>query len=155
MSNVIMYMYRGICSNWKKNFPLCLLGTPRARHANNGVSWYISCRKTENTWANLFHLQNVIWFFSLSYRIVQKILPNYQNWTKTGNIFSQIIYSKNTLERAILKEALSAPIKSFWLFDLVVSFIYPQGVPLVWNNFLWKICERKMETPWKVVFYFF
>ena len=49
-----------------------------------------------------------------------------------------ISYSKITLERARLKEAIFSPIISFWLIwhYIVVSLINPEEVPYLWNEFL-------------------
>ena len=52
-------------------------------------------------------------------------------------------YSKITKERASLKEAIFSQMISFVLFfDLVVSFMYPQGVPHLSNKFS-KIFHKK------------
>ena len=50
------------------------------------------------------------------------------NRTRSNTMLSPN-YSKIILERASLKEAIFSPIISFDIFDLVVSFIYPKGVP--------------------------
>ena len=52
----------------------------------------------------------------------------------TVTLMLAILYRMITLERSSLKEAISPQIMSFWLFDLVVSIIYPKGVPHLWNK---------------------
>ena len=39
-----------------------------------------------------WNCKNFLWFSSTSYRILEHFLPNYQIWSKRGNIFSQIIW---------------------------------------------------------------